>query len=266
MRWVGVVLLLLVGLWLFCILPRRQHPEKLAYLHAYRYAHRGYHNKPQIPENSMAAFRRAVAHGYGVELDVHLSRDGRVVVIHDESLRRTCGVDRKVGDLTAEELKRYRLEGTMEQIPLLEEVLPIFVGTTPLLIELKVDHGNAAALSRAVMEVLDRYPVDYSIQSFHPQAVAWFREHRPEVVRGQLSGLLRNVGLLTSFVLRNLLTNVMTRPDFIAYRFADHRAVSLRLCRLLGAEVFYWTIKTSAEQKEAEAHGGTIIFEQFEAK
>lgn len=266
MQWFLILFLLLAGLWLFCLLPRRNHPEKLTYLRSFRYAHRGYHDKPQIPENSMAAFRCAIAHGYGVELDVHLSRDGKVVVIHDESLKRTCGVDRKVGDLTAEELKRYRLEGTMEQIPFLEEALPLFVGTTPLLIELKVDHGNAAALSHAVMEALDRYPVDYCIQSFHPQAMAWFRKNRPEVIRGQLSGRLRNLDPVTSFVLRNLLTNVIARPDFIAYRFADRSALSLRLCRMLGAEVFYWTIRSPAEQKAAEADGGTIIFEQFEAK
>ncbi|MGI6013365.1 MAG: glycerophosphodiester phosphodiesterase family protein [Oscillospiraceae bacterium] len=264
MQWL-LLFVVLIGGWLFCIAPRRNHPPKLKQLQLFRYAHRGYHDKPQIPENSMAAFRQALRFGYGVELDVHLSRDGRLVVMHDESLQRTCGVDREIADLTAEELKQYHLEGTMERIPFLEEVLPLFAGKTPLIVELKATDGNAAALSRATMELLDQYPVDYCIESFHPLVVAWFRKNRPDVIRGQLSGRIKNLNPAVSFVLRNLLTNAVTRPDFVAYRFADRRAVSFRLCRKMGAAVFYWTIRTKAEQYAAEADSGTIIFEQFEA-
>ena len=57
----------------------------------HRYAHRGFHNKPKVPENSMTAFCHAAAHGFGIELDVHLTKDGRLAVIHDSSLKRTCG-------------------------------------------------------------------------------------------------------------------------------------------------------------------------------
>lgn len=266
MQWGMAVLLIVTGVWLFCIFPRRNHPPGLERLQTFRYAHRGYHDKPEIPENSMASFRRAIAHGYGVELDVHLSRDGRLVIIHDTNLKRTCGVDRRVEALTAEELKRYHLEGTMETIPFLEEVLPLFVGTTPLVIELKAERGNAAALSRAAMEILDQYPVEYCVESFHPLVVAWFRRHRPDVIRGQLSGRLQNLHPVVSFVLRNLLTNGITRPDFVAYRFENRRAISFRLCRAMGAVTFYWTIRTPSSQRIAEADGGTIIFEQFEAE
>ena len=136
-----IVLLILFALWVFLTFPRRNHP-KWALLRQYRYAHRGYHDKPNIPENSMAAFRRAIEHGYGAELDVHLMKDGRLAVIHDASLKRTAGADVLVEDLTAEELKQYRLEGTQEQIPLLEEVLPLFQGKTPLIIELKAERGG----------------------------------------------------------------------------------------------------------------------------
>ncbi|MFR8727711.1 MAG: glycerophosphodiester phosphodiesterase family protein [Dysosmobacter sp.] len=130
-----LVLIVLAELFLLMLRCRREHPGwKL--LRQYRYAHRGYHDKPHIPENSMAAFRRAIEHGYGAELDVHLMKDGRLAVIHDASLKRTAGADVLVEDLTAEELKQYRLEGTQEQIPLLEEVLPLFQGKR-LIIELK---------------------------------------------------------------------------------------------------------------------------------
>ena len=92
-----LVLIVLAELFLLMLRCRREHPGwKL--LRQYRYAHRGYHDKPHIPENSMAAFRRAIEHGYGAELDVHLMKDGRLAVIHDASLKRTAGADVLVMD------------------------------------------------------------------------------------------------------------------------------------------------------------------------
>ena len=123
MWYVLLILLILVvlgELYTLALRCRRGHPD-WKILRLWRYAHRGYHDKPRIPENSMAAFRRALDRRFGVELDVHLMKDGRLAVIHDSSLLRTAGVDVAVEDLTAEELKQYRLEGTDEQIPLLEE-------------------------------------------------------------------------------------------------------------------------------------------------
>ena len=109
--WVVAAAVAVLLLLEFLLQGRRGHPQwKL--LRKFRYAHRGYHQKPEIPENSLAAFRRAVEHGFGAELDVHLTRDKCLAVIHDSSLKRTCGVEADVEDLTAEQLKGYRLEGT----------------------------------------------------------------------------------------------------------------------------------------------------------
>ena len=62
-------------------------------------AHRGLHGG-DIPENSMPAFERAVDNGYNIELDVHITIDGVVVVFHDDTLTRVCGVDKKIADCT----------------------------------------------------------------------------------------------------------------------------------------------------------------------
>lgn len=111
----------------------------------YRYAHRGFHDKPVIPENSLPAFRRAIEHGFGAELDVHLLKDGTLAVFHDSDLRRCANVDGQIEDLTLEELKQLRLEGTDEQIPTFDEVLALFESATPLIIELKT---RAATIRR----------------------------------------------------------------------------------------------------------------------
>ena len=229
-------LLVLLGLlYVLCLRCRRRKDWER--FRKWRFAHRGFHDKPRIPENSLPAFRRAVQCGFGAELDVHLMRDGRLAVIHDASLLRTAGVDVQIEDLTAEELKSYRLEGTEHHIPLLDEVLPIFAGKAPLIVELKAERGN------------------------------------PDVVRGQLSENFRRHGDGTNlpgvvrWVLSNLLLNARTRPDFIAYRYEDRKCLSLRLCRsLYGAQEFSWTIRSKETMDAAEKDGALVIFECFDPR
>ena len=79
-----------------------------------RFAHRGFHNKPEIPENSIPAFRRAVQCGFGAELDVHLMKDGTLAVFHDSDLQRCANVDGQIEDLTLEELKQQNKNGCKE--------------------------------------------------------------------------------------------------------------------------------------------------------
>ena len=239
----------------------------------WRFAHRGFHDKPRIPENSLPAFRRAVQCGFGAELDVHLMKDGHLAVIHDASLLRTAGADVLVEDLTAEELKNYRLEGTEHHIPLLEEVLPVFAGKAPLIVELKAERGNAEALAAAACKLLDKHHVTYCIESFDPRCLMWLWANRPDVVRGQLSenfrrhGDAQNLPGVVRWVLSSLLLNARTRPDFIAYRFEDRKCLSLRLCRgLYGAQEFSWTIRSRADMDAAERDGALVIFECFDPR
>lgn len=270
----AIVLALVVLLELFSLAVqcRRGHPQWKT-LRAFRYAHRGYHDKPQIPENSMAAFRRAIANFYGAELDVHLLRDGDLAVIHDASLLRTAGADVLVEDLTAEELKQYRLEGTGEEIPLLSEVLELFEDKMPLIVELKPERGNYSELTAAACRLLDQYRVSYCIESFDPRCLMWLKKHRPEICRGQLSqNFLRHgdgggQSKVTLWLLQNLLMNFLTKPDFIAYRFADRENLSLRWCRkAFRVQEVNWTIKTKEEMEAAEQEGNLVIFERFDPR
>lgn len=251
---------------------RRDHPD-WEYLRQWRYAHRGFHDKPVIPENSMAAFRRAVESGFGAELDVHLMKDGSLAVIHDSSLKRTAGADVAVEDLTAEELKQYRLEGTEETIPLLEEVLELFQDRAPLVVELKSERNNNDELTAATVALLDKYRVRYCIESFDPRCLVWLRKNRPEIVRGQLSeqflrrGEGGNLSRPALFVLSNLLMNYRTVPDFISYRFEDRNCLSLRWCRkLYKVQEVNWTIRSAEEMAEAEKAGNLVIFERFDPR
>lgn len=257
----------LLALYPLLLLPRRNHPgwEKLD---GVRFAHRGLHNKEQgIPENSLAAFRLAVEHGYGAELDVHLLKDGRLAVFHDSTLKRICGTEGRIEDLTADDLPLYHLLGTEETIPLFEDVLALFEEKTPLVIELKSVNGNHAALSQAVMQVLANYNVTYCIESFQPEVLSEFKKHYPSVIRGQLSENFLKGGNLSfgkSFIMTFLLTTFFTRPDFIAYHYKHRSQISLRLMvKLYGVHEVGWTIRDPSVMTQLEQEGVTPIFENF---
>ena len=267
-----LIILVLFELYLLALQCRNGHPQ-FKTLKLYRYAHRGYHDKPRIPENSMAAFRRAVDNHFGAELDVHLMRDGNLAVIHDSSLKRTAGADVEIEDLTAADLENYRLEGTDEKIPLFREVLELFAGKTPLVVELKSERGNHAALAEAACKLLDEYSVQYCIESFDPRCLMWLKKNRPEIVRGQLShaylkpGKSGGQGKLMCFVLQNLLLNFTTRPDFIAYCYNDRDNLSVRLCRrIYKVQEVNWTITGKEDMEEAERAGNLVIFERFDPR
>ena len=263
-----IILLVLAALYLLTLQGRRNHPLWKTFRHQ-RFCHRGYHDKPQIPENSLPAFRRAIDHGWGAELDVHLLKDGTLAVFHDSDLSRCAGVSGMIEDLTLPELKKLRLEGTDEQIPLFDEVLALFADAAPLIIELKSANGNHYALTNAVCERLDSYKGEFCIESFDPFALIDVKKLHPEICRGQLSMNFEKdkAGLpwYKRFIAGNLLLNFLTVPDFIAYKFEDRKGYCLRACvRTWGAQEVSWTIRKKEDLLACEADGSIPIFERFD--
>lgn len=235
-----------------------------------RYAHRGFHDKPHIPENSLAAFRRALEHGFPAEFDVHLIADGSLVVFHDESLERETGVAGQIEDYDIVNLSKLRLEGTDEHIPTLDEVLELYEDSgLPLLIELKVARGNYRELTEAVCRRLDSYTGEYVVESFDPRALMVLRRLRPEVRRGQLAqNFIRNregLPYYQAVLLTNLAFNKIVRPDFVAYRFSDRMVPALRRSvRKKGIAEAMWTITTPEDYRTAVREGCVPVFEQFD--
>lgn len=263
-----IIAVLLIAVYLFALMGRTGH-QGLAGLRGRAYAHRGLHGNG-VPENSMQAFRLALEKGYGVELDIHLMKDGKLAVIHDASLKRTAGADIKIEDLTAEDLKNYRLEGTEEHIPLFTEVLELFAGKTPLIVELKAEGNNHAALCEAACDLLEGYDGAYCVESFDPRCISWLKKNRPHVVRGQLAeNFLAAKKSPLPWSLRLALTahlfNIAILPDFIAYKFADRKRFGTFLCRRFwGIQGVAWTIRSQADFDTAIEEGWIPIFEGFE--
>lgn len=226
-------------------------------------AHRGLHdNKGGIPENSCAAFRAAAAAGYGVELDVQLSKDGRVVVFHDDTLTRVCGVDNRVDAYDYCELARLPLLGTDERIPLFEDVLAILAGGSgPLICELKPGPRNEE-LCRKTYELLKTYRGIYAIESFHPMIVDWFRRHAPAVCRGQLAlpaDGYHDQPLPLRLALGHCLFSYLNKPDFIAYKNVERPRRVMKL-REKGVMLIAWTsVEPDVDQRLNDA----VIFEGY---
>lgn len=259
---------LFICILLLLALSGRGGAERFNGFSGVKVAHRGLHNKPRIPENSMPAFAEAVAKGYGIELDLHLLADGGLAVFHDNTLDRTTGVKGKIKELTTDELKKYKLEGTDWSIPTFKEVLQLVDGQVPLIIELKTE-GNSAALCKATLAALEGYDGEYCIESFDPRPLLWLKKNRPEITRGQLSQnfFKESFGLKLplQLILTALLFNFITKPDFIAYKFSQRKnlfnQISIRLWKL---QPVAWTITSKEDCDTAEKEGCIPIFEQFE--
>ena len=263
---IAIIALLLFMLYIGCVGGRVGHPG-LKDLRGWNYAHRGLHSEG-IPENSMAAFRAALDHGYGIEFDVHLLRDGNLAIIHDASLKRTAGADIMIEDLTTEDLASYHLEGTEETIPTFRQLLDLYAGKAPLIIELKPERGNHAALTETVCRMLEDYEGVYCLESFDPRCIAWLKKNRPELIRGQLSknyfGDTNGLKPSTCFMLTHSLSHFITMPDFTAYKFADRKNLSTWICRrLYGVQGVSWTLQTKEEYDIALKEGWIPIFEHF---
>ena len=260
-------IIVFVILFLFALRCRSDHPGMKELL-GWSYAHRGLHGNG-IPENSMAAFKAALDAGYGIELDVHLLSDGNLAIMHDSLLNRTTGQPGRIEDLTTEQLKDYPLEGTEETIPEFMDLLTLYNGKAPLIVELKPMDGNHAQLTETACKMLESYPGPYCLESFDSRCILWLKKNRPDLIRGQLTydyfGSRVDMPDYLRFLLKHNLLNFLTYPDFIAYQYCDRKAsVTTDICRRLWkAQGVSWTLKTKEEYDTAVSEGWLPIFEGF---
>ena len=228
-------------------------------------AHRGLHDRARgVPENSLPAFECAVAGGYAIELDIHLTKDGQAVVFHDDTLMRMTGKSVNIKDRTYAELQTLALDGTNCRIPLFQDVLTYVGGRVPLLIELK-NKGFPGALEQTFIRLIRGYRGPYIVESFNPLTIWWLRRHAPQIIRGQLA-CMEYDGMrpgLRTFILSRMLFNCIARPHFISYRLSDITERLSKKCRRQRIPLLCWTVRKKDEFDKARRLCDGAIFEQI---
>ncbi|MDO4542988.1 MAG: glycerophosphodiester phosphodiesterase family protein [Clostridia bacterium] len=263
-------MIVLFAIYLFLVAPSKSGVMKRAPFFNRNYAHRGLFSKDQsVPENSLAAFKRAVETGFGVELDVQFSLDLQLVVFHDDKLKRACGVDARVDSYSYEELQALPLFGTEHRIPLFSDVLEAIGGRIPIIVEIK-SRPDYKPLCAEVIAMLSTYEGAFCVESFDPRIVRFIRVHAPTFIRGQLSepysGWRKGKSAFFSFAMSRLLTNFHTRPHFIAFGVNGRRNLSWYVNKLMGAMMVCWTVRTEEEMKKQQLGYDAIIFEHIHAE
>lgn len=260
------VLAVLLGILILLTAPHKKTKQLAPFLGA-RYAHRGLHGKGRA-ENSLSAFRAAVEAGFGIELDVRVSADGEVVVVHDPTLERVAGIARAVREMRAEELATVSLLGTGEGVPTLAEVLALVDGRVPLLIEIKEDTAADCDVVPRLLPLLAAYRGPILVESFNPLSLGRVRRGAPHILRGLLCDVYHTDPARRSLTYRLLelfLLNVKARPQFLAYHLPSRTFLPFRLFRTLyRMPCMAWTVRSEEEETVARESGfATVIFEGY---
>lgn len=227
-------------------------------------AHRGYWDmNSNIPENSLLAFQKAIDNNYIIELDVHILKDNKVIVFHDDNLKRMANIDKNLKDMYYKDIKELKLNNTNETIPLLEEVLELVDGKVPIIIELKYD-VKCGILEKEVIKILKTYNGKYAIKSFNPFSINYFRKNFPDAIRGQLSSDFKDekMNIIKRIFLSKMLYNIISKPDFISY---DIRALPNKKVKKMKKNklILGWTIKNKEDLEKAKIYCDNFICENI---
>lgn len=220
-------------------------------------AHKGIYNNLNIPENSKKAFQRALERKLPIELDIHLTKDNRLVVFHDTNLQRMTGKNKQIRKCSYQELKTLNLLNTKEKIPLLKDILTLVNGKVLIDIEIK-DDKRLLTTNKLLTNILDHYNGPFLIQSFYPKYIFWFKKYRPNYTRGLLITNTKKFCyqfIDSKFFLKKL------KPDFIAYNKHIIACSKVQKIRKSGISIFAWTIKTKKEKITAQQYADSLISE-----
>lgn len=218
--------------------------------------HRGLHDNKQVPENSMLAFSKAVEKGYGIEFDAYLTKDGKVIIHHDLSLKRSCGMNVKAPNIDSNHLENYKLMNTEQTIPLLSDLLKLVDGKVFLVIELKATM-RVKKTCEAVWNLLKDYKGAYCVESFQNSIVRWWKKHHPEVIRGQLFDPNR------ALLLYNRMIRMYRNCDFLAICIKSLPSKYFAKIRENHPDLKFitWTVRTPEQLEIAKRCCDNYIFE-----
>lgn len=223
-------------------------------------AHRGIHNNLNIPENSIKAFKRALDKNIPIEIDIHLTKDNKLVVFHDKNLFRMTGVNKLIRKCNYNELKELRLLNTDQKIPLLEEVLNLVNNKVLIDIEVKNDKRITTTVKKLI-NLLDNYKGPVIIQSFYLKYIFLIKQIRKNYTIGIL---VTNIKYFCHQFIDSKFVLEMVKPDFIAYNKNLVMCSKVKKIRAEGIPILAWTIRNKKEKETTFKYADSLISEYFD--
>ena len=243
--------------------------RKLDWLTAKPIAHRGLHDEAKgVVENCQKAFAAAIAHGFSIECDLELTKDGEAVVFHDDEVDRLLDGKGAVKNFTSAELKQMNYRMGDDRIQTLGELCEQVAGRVAMVIEIKSLWDDDYTLTDRALKVLASYKGPYALMSFDPSIVAHLADKAPDVGRGitadRVSDAYYDPLPAAKRISMQKFTHLpQTRPHFASFNFAELPFEPITAFRNAGHPVITWTIRSEAEAKLAVQHSDQITFEKF---
>jgi glycerophosphoryl diester phosphodiesterase len=234
-------------------------------------AHRGLHDATTgVAENSASAVTTALGKHYAIEVDLQCAANNMPVVFHDASLDRLTNETGPVAARDVESLRAIQLKGTKDHILSVPDVLALVGGYVPIVLEVKSTWTRDGAFEANIAKELASYAGPVAVMSFDPHSVAAFREVAPELTRGLVGCRFAqeefpNLTMRERFLMRNLMTSAIARPNFIAYDIAALPALAPLVAKVaFGLPLLTWTVRTKADRERALRYADAMIFEGIE--
>ena len=237
------------------------------------FAHRGLHNAARgIYENSRAAFIAAIEHGYGIELDVQMSRDGQAIVFHDDTLDRLTDQCGPVRAMTAADLTGLTIGTSTDRIEPLADILNLIDGRVPVLIEIKDQSLTLSEtdgkLEYAVAQAVANYSGPSAVMSFNPHAMFHINTTAPDVICGLTTcnftpdewpevdaQRLRELDKIPDFD--------QLGAVFVSHDVNDLGNPALTALRKRGVPILCWTVQSQKQAASLDQLVDNITFENF---
>ena len=232
-------------------------------------AHRGLHKeKKGIVENCESAFKAAIKHGYAIECDIELTKDGEAVVFHDDEIDRLLDGKGAVKSFTTKELKKKKYRQGKDQIQTLGELLEQVDGRTTLVIEIKSLWDDDMTLTQRALEVLANYNGPYALMSFDPQIVECVAERSPVTVRGITADrgtdpYYNMLSLARRLEMQSFSHLPRSKPHFVSFDAAGLPFATVGEIRDRGHPVICWTIRSPEQAAQALRYADQITFENY---
>jgi len=217
--------------------------------------HRGFFDNDKIVENTIKAFKKANSNKHPYELDVRLTKDEKVIVFHDETLKRLCNIDKKVSEMNYDEIKKLKLLG-IDTIPLFEDILKLD-NKNGILIEIKNEENNRV-LEDKVLELLSNYKKKYSIISFNKKTLKYIKSKNSDIILGLLIGRKKKM-----FDRLSNKTFIKTfKPDFVSVNKIE---INNKYIKKFNKKkpVLIWTIRTREDFNRYKNKGTNLVLENI---